>query len=170
VQLYTSENREYLPPDGNITGNPNVSGWYTELPKVMGIPPYASMAWRTNTNAPLGHSVWICPGNKRQGNGVYLFHYCLNNRINHTGEESRPVKITSIPRLQSVIYLFDSKNQPPAGSTNFAHTNIHGEGANFLFLDGHAKRFANREYYDFKIHKPIVTNPLLIWDPYKTEE
>lgn len=165
AMLYTADNRDYLPLDGGITGNSTESGWYVDLPRAMGIAPYVTMPWRTNADASLGHSVWICPANSRRSNGTYLFHYCLNRYINETGENNRPVKRSSINRPQSVVYLFDSKNQPPAGYANFVHTNLHSQGANVVFLEGHARRFANREYYDFKLGKPITNNPALIWVP-----
>jgi prepilin-type N-terminal cleavage/methylation domain-containing protein/prepilin-type processing-associated H-X9-DG protein len=167
VHLYASENRDFLPPEGQPTpaNSQAENAWYGLLPRVMGIPSYASLRWRTNSNETLGRSVWICPANPRRSNGTNLFHYCLNEKINGTGDDNHPVRLSSISRPQNVIYLFDSKNKPAVGYANYVHTNLHSRGANFVFLDAHSRRFPNRDYYDFVADDPITNNPALMWDP-----
>jgi prepilin-type N-terminal cleavage/methylation domain-containing protein len=163
--LYAADNQDFLPPDGSVTGNSTSSGWYVDLPQTMGIRPYVQMPWRTNADAALGHSIWICPANPRRSNGSYLFHYCLNENINKTGNENHPVRLSSINRPNAVVWMFDSKNLPPVGSANFAHTNLHNHGAQFVFLDAHACRFHSREFWNYAINKPITNNPSLMWFP-----
>jgi prepilin-type processing-associated H-X9-DG protein len=123
------------------------------------------MPWRTNASIDPGRSIWICPSNPRRSNGNLLFHYCLNENVNGTGTHSQPTPISSINQPTSVIWLFDSRHLPAVGSSTYIHTNLHSSGAQVLFIDGHAARFNNRDYWDFKHHQPITNNPSLIWYP-----
>ena len=50
------------------------------------LPAYESMPWRTNADAGVGRSIFICPGNPRRSTGTNLFHYCLNGFYNGTGD------------------------------------------------------------------------------------
>ena len=143
THLYVVDHNDYLPPDG--TPNPSAastnSGWYVLLPLELSLPRYVDMPWRTNTSAEPGNSVWICPGNTRRSNGNNLFHYCLNENVNLTGVNNAPVKFTSLRKLTTLVWIFDSKNLPAVGSWNFAHTNLHNRGWQCVFLDGHVQRF-----------------------------
>ncbi len=167
TQLYVSDHEDYLPRDG--TPNPDAAdtnvGWYIQLPSQLGLPRYHEMPWRTNPAAPPGRSLWICPSNRRRSNGRNLFHYCLNENVNGTGEENRPVRLTTVRDPALVVWLFDSKNLPAVGSASFVHTNLHDGGAQFTFLDGHGCRFPNRAYWDFRRNAPQTNNPALRWFP-----
>ena len=165
--LYASDNQDFLPPDG--TPNPGESstntGWYIQLPQILGLPRYHDQAWRTNAAADPGRSVWICPSNKRRSNGHNLFHYCLNEHVNGTGEEDQPVRLAAIPTTAAVVWLFDSKNLPAVGYWGYVHTNLHRVGAQFLFLDGHARHFRNTDYWDFLEQKGRTNHPSIVWMP-----
>lgn len=167
TQLYATDNNDFLPPDG--TPNPSDSstntGWYIQLPAVLSLPRYHDLPWRTNPAVEPGRTVWICPSNPRRSNGNNLFHYCLNEHVNATGTANRPIKITTLRRPTSVVWLFDSKNLPAVGTPNYVHTNLHSQGAQFAFLDGHAARHRNSEYWDFVTDKGRTNNPDLIWIP-----
>ena len=168
TQLYVAEHNDFLPPEG--FGNPTTmsqltNGWYFHLPQAIGVKPYWEMPWRTNAGIAPGRSLWICPANPRRSSGFNLFHYCLNEEHDGTGVENHPVRLCSIPRPSAVVWLFDSKNIPGVGPANFAHTNLHGGGAHFSFLDGHVKRFRNVEYWDFTNHRGRTDNPELVWSP-----
>ncbi len=167
TQLYATDNNDYLPPDG--TPNPGESstntGWYVQLPQILSLPRYHDMPWRTNADAAVGRSLWICPSNPRKSNGLNLFHYCLNENVNGTGTNNLPVKLVTIRRPTAVVWLFDSKNLPAVGTPNYVHTNLHGAGAQFTFLDGHAARFKNIAYWDFAAKKGRADNPELVWSP-----
>jgi len=168
LHLYTVNNNDFLPPDG--FGTPTrpehfISGWYIQLPETIGLPPYQSLPWRTNAAVNPGRSLWICPANPRRSNGNALFHYCLNENVNGTGDLARPAQIDTIPHPTGVIYLFDSKNLPAIGGWSFVHTNLHTHGAQFLFLDGHAARFKNTEYWDFARRCGRTNNPEIVWIP-----
>jgi prepilin-type N-terminal cleavage/methylation domain-containing protein/prepilin-type processing-associated H-X9-DG protein len=167
TQLYTLDNNDFLPADG--TPNPSVSstntGWYVTLPRQISLPPYHTMAWHTNASVDPGRSLWICPANKRRSNGLNLFHYCLNEHVNGTGAENAPVRLSSITHLESMVWIFDSKNLPAVGYWGFSHTNLHSGGAQFTFLDGHSARFKSSEYWDFTTGKGLTNNPKLRWDP-----
>jgi prepilin-type N-terminal cleavage/methylation domain-containing protein/prepilin-type processing-associated H-X9-DG protein len=167
THLYTADHDDFLPPEG--TPNPADSstnvGWYIQLQQQLSLPRYHDMPWRTNAAIDPGRSVWICPANKRRSNGNNLFHYCLNENINGTGDDNQPVKWSSIARPSAIVWLFDSKNLPAVGSWSFVQTNLHNHGAQFVFLDGHAARFRNSEYWDFSINKARTNSANLIWTP-----
>jgi prepilin-type N-terminal cleavage/methylation domain-containing protein/prepilin-type processing-associated H-X9-DG protein len=167
THLYAVDHKDFLPPDG--TPNPGESstnsGWYIQLPETIGITPYHEMPWRTNQNASVGRSIWLCPSNRRRSNGKNLFHYCLNENVNGIGLENHSVKLSSIQNHSAVVWLFDSKNLPAVGTPNFVHTNLHGDGAQFTFLDGHAARFRSAEFWDYDLNKGRTDNPSLMWIP-----
>jgi prepilin-type N-terminal cleavage/methylation domain-containing protein/prepilin-type processing-associated H-X9-DG protein len=167
TQLYVTGNDDFLPPDGtpNPTASSTNTGWYVQLPLEIGILRYFDMEWRTNASADVGRTIWLCPSNTRRSNGNNLFHYCLNQNVNGTGTANRPVKITTIRQPTAVVWLFDSKNLPAVGTPNYVHTNLHNGGAQFTFLDGHASRHKNTEYWDFAADKGRTNNPSLIWYP-----
>ncbi|MBO7391091.1 MAG: prepilin-type N-terminal cleavage/methylation domain-containing protein [Verrucomicrobia bacterium] len=162
--LYVGDNDDYLPPDGSPNGTSINGGWYVDLPPYLSLDPYREMPWRTNASAPINLSLpWFCPANPRRSNGNNLFHYCLNEYVNKTGDENAPIRYTTVRRPSRMVWLFDSKNLPAVGYWNFIHTNIHGAGANILFLDGHVVRCAASEYWDFAQKKGRTNNPSLLW-------
>lgn len=167
THIYVMDHDDFLPPEGNP--NPRDSstntGWYIALPRQLGLPRYHEMPWRTNAAVEPGRSVWICPANKRRSNGNNLFHYCLNEHVNGTGDFNRPVRFSSLSRSGSVVWLFDSKNLPAVGYWGFVHTNLHHGGAHFLFLDGRTAWFKNVEYWDLKMDKGRPDHPEIIWRP-----
>jgi len=175
LQFYTMDHANYLPPEGKGTplekdlGNPRYKGWYIQLPDQAGLPRYADMPWRTNPLIVPGKSIWICPANVRRCNASSktnnLFHYCLNENLDGTDEADCPTQITTIRHPSTTIHLFDSKNLPAVGGWTFVHTNLHNRGAQFLFLDGHAARFRNTDYWNFKQRRAITDNPTLVWKP-----
>ena len=158
---------DYLPPDG--TPNPGDrstnSGWYIQLPRQLGLPRYHDMPWRTNAAVNPGVNVWICPSNPRRSNGRNLFHYCLNGSIDGTGVEDRPVRLSVLSEPSQLVWLFDSKNLPAVGYWGYVHTNVHQGGAQFLFLDGHVRRYPQRAYWDAETDKGRIDNPEIRWVP-----
>jgi prepilin-type N-terminal cleavage/methylation domain-containing protein/prepilin-type processing-associated H-X9-DG protein len=168
TSLYASDHQDFLPPDG--TPNPGESstnvGWYIQLPQVLGIPRYHDQPWRTNAASATGRSLWICPSNARRSNGRNLFHYCLNEHVNGTGDEEQPVRLATIPGPSAVVWLFDSKNLPAVGFWGYTHTNVHTAGAQFLFLDGHVRRFRSADYWDFVEQKGRTNHPAIVWRPH----
>jgi len=167
THLYAAEHDDHLPPDGAPNPGPLATnlGWYVQLPQQLGLPRYHDMPWRTNPAASLGHTIWICPANPRRSNGKNLFHYCLNEHVNGTGDDARPVRLSSVPDPALVVWLFDSKNLPAVGSWSFAHTNLHTGGAQFAFLDSHVRRFPSAEYWDFTGDRGRPCTPNLHWVP-----
>jgi len=166
THLYVTDHDDYLPPDGvpNPSAANTNSGWYVQLPLELGLPRYVDMPWRTNANAEPGNSIWICPSNARRSNGNNLFHYCLNENVNGTGANNTATRISSIRRPSSVVWLFDSKNLPAVGSVSYVHTDLHNQGAQFVFLDGHAARFSLSAYRDSAGN--VITNySELVWFP-----
>ncbi|MFO1486911.1 MAG: type II secretion system protein [Verrucomicrobiota bacterium] len=167
THLYAADHHDFLPPDG--TPNPSAAdtntGWYVLLPRELALPRYHDQPWRTNAAAEPGGQLWICPANPRRSNGNNLFHYCLNQNVNHTGAANQPAKLSSLPRPSATVWLFDSKNLPAVGSANFVHTNLHHGGAQFVFLDAHAARFRLPEYWDPALNRGRTNNPDLVWTP-----
>jgi prepilin-type N-terminal cleavage/methylation domain-containing protein/prepilin-type processing-associated H-X9-DG protein len=173
VQLYAADNNDFLVSEGfpnPSTAAQLASGWYAYLPETISLRPYAEMTWRTNANIPPGNSTWICPANLRRSNGNNLFLYCFNGMIDGTGANDHPIRISTVPKPVAMIIFFDNKNLPgvqtdEANPGNYVHTNLHSDGANFAFLDGHSARFRNTEYWNFQTGKDITNNPALVWYP-----
>ncbi len=174
-QLYASENGDFLTKDG--VGSPTDSelnsstthGWYIELPAMINVQHYVSVPWRMDPAIVPDQSIWICPSNPRRanvsatGSSHNLFHYCLNEVMNGTGTNDHQIKISSLPNPSATVYFFDN-GQKPGVSDVFAVTNIHNDGANFSFVDGHVKRFKISAYRD-SAKNVITNNPDLIWYP-----
>jgi prepilin-type processing-associated H-X9-DG protein/prepilin-type N-terminal cleavage/methylation domain-containing protein len=167
THLYATDHNDFLPPDGNPnpTENSVHTGWYIQLPQQMGIAPYHTQPWRTNAAQEPGLTVWLCPSNRRRSNGRNLFHYCLNGHVNGTGEEAAPVRLGSLDTPSALVWLFDSKNLPAVGYWGYVHTNLHGGGAQFLFVDGHARRYRSEAYWDEAVGKGRTNNLELRWIP-----
>jgi prepilin-type N-terminal cleavage/methylation domain-containing protein/prepilin-type processing-associated H-X9-DG protein len=165
--FFVADNNDFLPPDGTSTpgNNDTNKGWYIQLPQQLNAPRYHDMPWRTNANADLGHTIWICPSNPRRSNGNNLFHYCLNDHVNDTGTNNRPTRMVSIQRPSVTVWLFDNGKLAAVAQQNNVHTSLHNRGAQFVFLDGHAARFRNTEYWNFTTGKGITNNPELVWIP-----
>ncbi len=164
TQLFAAENNDYLPKDGAPNGISVDEGWYVDLPRVLGIPVYSQMPWRTNVTVESGRSLWICPANGRRSNGNNLFHYCLNEHVNGIGSGNQ-VKLSSISRPVNVVWLFDNGKLAAVAQENNVHTNLHNRGAQFTFLDGHSARFRNNDYWDFSKNAGRTNNPALVWFP-----
>jgi prepilin-type N-terminal cleavage/methylation domain-containing protein/prepilin-type processing-associated H-X9-DG protein len=171
THLYALDNDGLLPPDG--WANPHLlpktssetNSWYVLLPAAIGLPSYFEMPWRSNATVDVGHSLWICPANTRRSMGTNLFHYCRNELIDGTGSDEHPVKIEDLRNPASIVHLFDNRHEPAIGTSSYVHTNLHNRGAQFVFIDGHAARFKNTEYWNFKTGKGITNNPALVWIP-----
>jgi prepilin-type N-terminal cleavage/methylation domain-containing protein/prepilin-type processing-associated H-X9-DG protein len=165
--FYVAEHNDVLPPEGfaNPTTQSQLThGWYFALPDVIKQTPYADLPWRTNAAIDPGRTLWICPANTRRSNGNNLFHYCLNEEHDGTGAfDLDKAYMSQIRNPATVVWLFDSKNLPALGGADFVHTNLHGQGAQLLFLDGHARRFRNTEYWNFATKKGRTNNPSIVW-------
>jgi len=164
TQLFVAENNDFLPKDGAPNGISLDEGWYIDLPRVLGIPTYREMPWRTNSMVEPGRSIWICPSNFRRSNGNNLFHYCLNEHVNGIGSGNQ-VKITSIPQPARTEWLFDNGKLAAVAQQNNVHTNLHAGGAQFTFLDGHSARFKKSEFWDSSKNVGRLNNPSLLWMP-----
>ena len=167
VHLYALEHQDALPDEGLPTpgAGPLSVGWYVALPRTIGSPSYDAMPWRTNAVARLVRSLFICPANPRRASNNNLFHYCLNEHVDGTGVTDQPTQLSSIADPVSLVYLFDNGKLAAVAQQNNVHTNLHSRGAQFLFLDGHAARFRNTEYWDFARDRGLTNNPKLRWIP-----
>ena len=165
TQFFVLDNNDYLPKDGAGSGRSKEAGWYVDLPKQLDMRPYWETEWHTNELAPLGKTIWICPSNPRRSNGNNLFHYCLNRNVNEIGVGNQ-VRLSSIRNATTTVWLFDNGGLAPVARENNVHTNLHSEGANFLFLDGHVDHFRNVDYWDFERKKGRTNNPALSWYPF----
>jgi prepilin-type N-terminal cleavage/methylation domain-containing protein/prepilin-type processing-associated H-X9-DG protein len=164
TQLFAIDNEDYLPKDGSPNGTSVNEGWYVDLPRVLSLPIYRDMPWRTNAAIDPGRTPWICPSNPRRSNGNNLFHYCLNEHVNATGVGNQ-VKTSTIRQPVNTVWLFDNGKLAAVAQQNNVHTNLHSGGAQFTFLDGHSARFSARTYWDFAANKGLTNNPALIWVP-----
>ena len=164
THLFAADNNDFLPKDGTPNGTSLDDGWYNDLPRMLGLKTYKEMAWRLDANIDPGRSVWICPANPRRSNGNNLFHYCLNRHVNLTGSGNQ-VKLCSLKQPTRIVWIFDNGGLAGVAQQNIVHTNLHQQGANFNFLDGHAQRWRNTEYWDFKTQQGRTNNPNLVWIP-----
>ena len=164
--LFTTDNEDFLPKDGTPNGTSAMDGWYNDLPRALGIPTYHEVPWRTNGNVRPEGSIWVCPSsrNKQPTDAGNLFFYCLNRHVNRTGSGNR-IRLSALPQPVETVWLFDNGKEAGVAQQNNVHTNLHGQGAQFLFLDGHARRFSSREYWDFERDKGRTNNPNVIWVP-----
>ena len=164
TQLFATDNNDLLPKDGSPNGTSIDEGWYNDLPRMLGLPPYRHMPWYTNAAIEPGRSLWICPSNSRRSNGNNLFHYCLNEHVNGMGSDKQ-VKLSSLPCPARQVWLFDNGKLAAVAQQNNVHTNLHNRGAQFTFLDGHSARFRNSDYWDFAQDLGRTNNPNLVWIP-----
>ncbi len=166
TQLFVADNEDFLPKDGTPNGTSTVDGWYNDLPRALNMPTYHEVPWRTNASVRPGGSIWVCPANrdKRPTDAGNLFFYCLNRHVNRTGSGNR-VRLSAIPQPVETVWLFDNGGEAGVAQQNNVHTNLHGRGAQFLFLDGHARQFKNREYWDAQNQKGRTDNPSIVWVP-----
>jgi len=166
THLYATGHDDFLPPEGapNPSSSDTNTGWYVQLPLELNLPRYVDMPWHTNALAEVGNTVWLCQSNARRSNGNNLFHYCLNDEVNGTGNNNVAIRISAIRQPVVVVWLFDSKNLPAVGPASFVHTNLHSCGAQFVFLDGHVARFSVSAYRD-AAGNVITNNPELLWHP-----
>jgi prepilin-type N-terminal cleavage/methylation domain-containing protein/prepilin-type processing-associated H-X9-DG protein len=165
LQIYASDNDDYFPPEGTGTSLHSEIGWYIALPRLMGVPTYNDMAWRTNAAAPLTRSPLLCPSNTNRSNGFNLFHYCLNEHIDGTGARDRQTRMSSIRNPTTLVWLFDNGGRAARAQQNNVHTNLHGGGANISFVDGHASHFHANQFWDFRLDRGRTNNPSLMWRP-----
>ena len=164
TQLFVADNNDLLPKDGTPNGTSIDEGWYNDLPRMLGLPCYREMPWRTNADLNPGHSIWICPANPRRSNGNNLFHYCLNEHVNGIGAGNQ-VRLGSLQHPVRTVWLYDNGKLAAVAQQNNVHTNLHLGGAQFTFLDGHSARFKSGEYWDFATDRGRTNNPNLIWIP-----
>lgn len=164
--LHTSDHNDELPYDGAPNGISTRDAWYVDLPKALGIRPYPEEGeWRTNARVALPRSVWICPSNARKTNGRMLFHYALNRRVNGSGEEARQTRASAVADPSTLVWLFENGKLAAVAAEGNAHTNAHGAGAHFLFLDGHVQRHETTDYWDLQRKRARTNSPALRWFP-----
>jgi prepilin-type N-terminal cleavage/methylation domain-containing protein len=165
THLYAADNEDFLPPDGSPNGTSTGSGWYIDLPRAIDVPAYSELPWRNNPSIAPGKSIWVCPSSTNKSNGNNLFFYCLNEHVNNTGANNRPVPLTSIRRPVQTVCLFDNGKRAAVAQQNNVAINTHHGGAQFVFLDGHAARFRAAEFWDFTANRGWTNNPDLVWIP-----
>ena len=75
------------------------------------------------------------------------------------------LKHSTISRPSQVVWLFDNGKLAAVAQQNNVHTNLHNQGAQFTFLDGHSARYRNTEFWNFTTNKGRTNNPGLVWIP-----
>lgn len=174
--LYTVDNDDLLPHEGSAASLSRSKAWYVDLPVLINLPPYHEVSWRTNNGRTTENEIWVCPANKSTGTGKNSWHYSINADVNgdskKTGSGFR-VRITSIPRPVVSVWMFDTRhNRPvnaPYSTRNVLFSDLHGEGQNFVFLDGHVEQAKAGEYLDEASGRARPDNPNFIWRPLRPE-
>ena len=182
TQIYVADNDDFLPPEGKGTpldtdlANPAYQAWYVQLPAMINVERYVDVAWRMDPAIAPDQSIWICPSNNRRanvsasGDSHTLFHYTLNGGFNGIGNppigtDHPKIKLSAIPVAPvAVVWLFDNEQKPALGDGNSV-TNLHNVGANFSFLDGHAKRFKKSAYWN-GTGGGVTNNPEMVWNTF----
>ena len=183
TQVYVTDNDDFLPKEGKATpldtdlANPAYQAWYIQLPEMLKLPRYAEIPWRMDPAIAPNQSIWICPSNNRRanvsasGDSHNLFHYTLNTGFNGVGDPTTggndhpKIKLSAIPAAPvTVVWLFDNEQKPALGDGNSV-TNLHNVGANFSFLDGHAKWFKKSAYWN-GTGSGVTNNPEMVWDTF----
>lgn len=175
THLYATDNEDLLPKNGSSGGGSVAEGWYQELPRLLDIRPYRDNPWRTNASVDPGHTIFICPANRRRSNGANLFHYCLNGNVNPD------LALTNLPNVgqarlswfaqpQRIPWLFDNGGAAAWAAQNNVHSNLHLRGANILFLDAHVAHFHARDYWNFATQRGRTNNPDIVWIPPETPQ
>jgi prepilin-type N-terminal cleavage/methylation domain-containing protein len=165
THLYLADHDDLLPPEGSSNAPEGRTGWYTVLPRALGIPAYHEMPWRNDPRQSVDRSPWICPANTNRSNGNNLFHYCLNQHVDGTGADDRPVRFTSLRDPETLVWLFDNGKRAAVAQQNNVHTNLHARGAHFLFLAGRVGWHPNTDYWDFIKNTGRTNHPSIRWRP-----
>jgi len=164
THAYATDNADLLPLDGAGNGHSTRSAWYADLPPQLGQRPYHEQGgWRTNPVPPLPRNVWLCPANERRSDGRMLFHYTLNRLVNGSGDDARQIPLGSVLEPARTVWLFDNGKKAAVAQAGNVHRTVHRNGANFLFLDGHAARFGDDAYWDVIRNRPFTDHPALRW-------
>jgi prepilin-type N-terminal cleavage/methylation domain-containing protein len=149
THIYAENNSELLPPTG-LQGSNSNSFWYIQLPKEMNLGTYTSMPWRTNAQADLRPSIWICPSNPLRSDGTNLFHYCANG-LEHVLPGPLPglpdilsyglldnTLLSSMRNQSTLAWMFDNQQVgSPFGWAGSVYVNLHSGGWQCVFIDGH---------------------------------
>jgi prepilin-type N-terminal cleavage/methylation domain-containing protein/prepilin-type processing-associated H-X9-DG protein len=166
TSIHAIDHDDRLPHDGAPNGISTRDAWYIDLPRAVGIPTYPQEgSWRTNPSVNLPYSIWICPANRRRSNGRILFHYCLNRRVNGSGSGPRQSNLTAFQDPARLVWMFDNGRLAAVAAENNSHTNAHGAGAHFLFLDGHVQWLRHTQYWDATRRRAITNSETLRWFP-----
>jgi prepilin-type N-terminal cleavage/methylation domain-containing protein/prepilin-type processing-associated H-X9-DG protein len=178
TQIYVADNGDLLPPEGKATPldsdltDPTYQAWYVQLPAAVNLlPRYVDMPERMDPTIAPNHSIWICPSNNRRanvsasGSSHNLFHYALNQGFNGVSANDHPkIKLSAVPAAPTtVVWIFDNEQKPALGDGG-SITNLHN-GANFSFLDGHARHCKKSEYWN-GTSTGITNNPELVWNTF----
>jgi len=165
TQLYAADHDDFLPADSGVTGTATNGAWYIELPRMLRVPTYLELAWRTNANQSPGRSLFVCPSNPQKGTGINRWFYCLNAEYDGTGVDDRklPIRMVSVRQPHALVWLFDTRQNKGVADAVAIHTNLHSAGAQIGFLDGHAARFKSPAYWDYTLKAARTNNPEVRW-------
>jgi prepilin-type N-terminal cleavage/methylation domain-containing protein len=159
LHLYATDHQDYIPPFGSLTpAATETVGWYSQLPEEIRLAPYVEMPWRTNAQAALGGSIWICPSNPNRSNGEQLFHYCENAEVEafvpvvvglddaddatgpYFGVAGPAFRLSFFKDTSALVFMFDNKTYNAYGQSSAVYTSLHSGGWQSVFLDGHSSR------------------------------
>jgi len=181
-QLYAADWNGYLPSEGTVagTGLSSKESWYNA------VPPYLKMLRYSDARMHFPFErlrIWVCPEknlrNAKSISGLNSIFYGMNDFLDGTDIDDVPhhtwlhVKLSAVSKPDAAVLLCDVyANQTycdPMDATFQTYPwqkdgqGLHQNGANFLFVDGHASWFPVSAYWVGSAG--ITNNPSLRWYP-----
>jgi len=180
-QLYAADWNGYLPSEGSTQILGTEGCWYNA------VPPYLKMVPLKDVSGPPGSTfgqarIFVCPEKNIRSrwstSGMITFCYGMNtyldgDNIDDVPHHLRHVNLSAVTKPNLTVLLCDVKaNQfycDPMDTTYQSYPwqnqgqGLHQNGANILFVDGHASLFPVSAYWNGS--NGITNNPALRWYP-----
>lgn len=155
ISLYTADQRDYYPYDGNPSGSicdtPNTGAWYNVLPPYIKQPKLCDLYTAGTPPTPGTKSIWVCPSatninvslSLASPNFMYAISACLHEQgFTHVGfRRSRMAKPAT-----TIVFCEEQEDNFPETTGQYAIVQRHFGGSHFVMGDGHAEWIAFQNY------------------------
>jgi len=165
VSLYTADQKDYYPYDGNVSASvcdtPNANAWYNVLPPYIKQPKLCDLYGANTPPTPRMKGIWTCPSATNttvsptlaNPDFMYAISTCLHGTLgaHATFRRSRMVSpATTIILVEEPEDVFPSTNGKFIAEDPFGNytpsTARHSGGLNFVMGDGHAQWIRIEDY------------------------